>query len=263
MSGAYGLRRPLATGGAPVPEDAAGRWSLLPTPPAEPDQLRRTQVEFARAETLLERYGVVTRGSVVAEDVPGGFAAVYRVLAAAEEAGRVRRGYFVEGLGASQFGGTGAVDRLRATTRALGDGRRERSRADKDVQGDQVLVLAACDPANPYGAALPWPLHEAGPGGSRGHQPARKAGALVVLVDGALALYVERGGKTLLSFSEDDVLLLPAARALADAVHAGALGKLTVEKIDGSSVMGSDHPLGGALSAAGFQLTPKGLRLRR
>ena len=263
MPGAYGLRRPLATGGAPVPEDAAGRWSLLPTPPAEPDQLRRTQVEFARAETLLERYGVVTRGSVVAEDVPGGFAAVYRVLAAAEEAGRVRRGYFVEGLGASQFGGTGAVDRLRATTRALGDGRRERSRADKDVQGDQVLVLAACDPANPYGAALPWPLHEAGPGGSRGHQPARKAGALVVLVDGALALYVERGGKTLLSFSQDDVLLLPAARALADAVHAGALGKLTVEKIDGSSVMGSDHPLGGALSAAGFQLTPKGLRLRR
>jgi ATP-dependent Lhr-like helicase len=262
MPGAYGLRRPVVAGGPSVPEDAAGRWSLLPTPPAEPDQQTRTHLEYARAETLLERYGVVTRGSVVAEDVPGGFAAVYRVLAAAEEAGRVRRGYFVEGLGASQFGGTGAVDRLRATTRPPGV-RRDRSHSDKDEQRDAVLVLAACDPANPYGAALPWPLHEAGPGESRGHQPARKAGALVVLVDGALALYVERGGKTLLSFTDDDALLMPAARALADSVHAGALGKLTVEKIDGTSVMGSDHPLGAALGAAGFQLTPKGLRLRR
>ena len=206
---------------------------------------------------------MVTRGSVVAEDVPGGFAAVYRVLAAAEEAGRVRRGYFVEGLGASQFGGTGAVDRLRATTRSLGGDGRQRSRTDKDEHGESVLVLAASDPANPYGAALPWPLHDAGPGETRGHQPARKAGALVALVDGALALYVERGGKTLLSFSDDDALLLPAAKALADAVHAGALGRLTVEKIDGSSVMGTEHPLGRALAAAGFQLTPKGLRLRR
>jgi ATP-dependent Lhr-like helicase len=277
MPGAYGLRRPLAAGGPTVPDDAAGRWSLLPTPAADVDLQRRTQVEYARAETLLERYGIVTRGSVVAEDVPGGFAAVYRVLAAAEEAGRVRRGYFVEGLGASQFGGTGAVDRLRATTRALGGdalrrarsqkgdeaARRDSSRSDKEEQRDLVLVLAACDPANPYGAALPWPLHEAGPSESRGHQPARKAGALVVLVDGALALYVERGGKTLLSFGDDDALLMPAARALADSVHAGALGRLTVEKIDGTSVMGSDHPLGAALGAAGFQLTPKGLRLRR
>ena len=264
MPGAYGLRRPfVADGRSSVPEDAAGRWSLLPTPPAEPDAQTRTHVEYARAETLLERYGVVTRGSVVAEDVPGGFAAVYRVLAAAEEAGRVRRGYFVEGLGASQFGGTGAVDRLRATTRSLGGERRDRSRNDKDEQRDHVLVLAACDPANPYGAALPWPLHEHGQGESRGHQPARKAGALAVLVDGALALYVERGGKTLLSWTDDDALLLPAARALADAVHAGALGKLTVEKIDGESVMSAGSPLGAALAAAGFQLTPKGLRLRR
>ena len=262
MPGSYGLHRPVSAGGPTLPEDAAGRWSLLPTPPAEPDRQRLTQLEYTRAETLLERYGVVTRGSVVAEDVPGGFAAVYRVLAAAEEAGRVRRGYFVEGLSASQFGGTGAVDRLRATTRAPGSSRRERSRVDKDDRWDQVLVLAACDPANPYGAALPWPLHD-GPGESRGHQPARKAGALVVLVDGALALYVERGGKTLLSFTDENALLLPAARALADSVHAGALGKLTVETIDGSSVMGGDRPLGAALAEAGFQLTPKGLRLRR
>ncbi|MBI4899680.1 MAG: DEAD/DEAH box helicase, partial [Actinobacteria bacterium] len=281
MPGSYGLRRPFAAAGPPVPDDAAGRWSLLPTPPDELDAQLRTQVEYARAETLLERYGVLTRGSVVAEDVPGGFAAVYRVLAAAEEAGRVRRGYFVEGLGASQFGGTGAVDRLRATTRTPGSDRRDRSRSgrgaqsrseqsrgdqsrgDQSQEGEDVLVLAACDPANPYGAALAWPLHDPGEGEGRGHQPARKAGALVVLVDGALVLYVERGGKTLLSFSEDDDLLAPAARALAGSVHGGALGKLTVERIDGASVMGSDHPLGAALSAAGFQLTPKGLRLRR
>ena len=249
----YGMRGRLSSDGlVAVPEDAAGRWSLLPTPPAELDAQARTHVEYARAETLLERYGIVTRGSVVAEDVAGGFAAVYRVLAAAEEAGRVRRGYFVEGLGASQFGGTGAVDRLRASSRSPGE-----------AETSDVLVLAACDPANPYGAALPWPLHDAGPGETRGHQPARKAGALVVLVDGELVLYVERGGKTLLSFSVDDARLAPAARALAESVHAGALGKLTVEKIDGASVMGSDHPLGAALALAGFQLTPKGLRLRR
>lgn len=263
MPGGYGLRRPVQAGGSAVSEDTSGRWSLLPTPVGELDQLKQTQIEFVRAETLLERYGVVTRGSVVAEDVPGGFAAVYRVLAAAEDAGKVRRGYFVEGLGASQFGGTGAVDRLRAATRSLGGDARSRSRALAEDVIEQVLVLAACDPANPYGAALQWPLHEAGPGESRGHQPARKAGALVVLVDGALVLYVERGGKTLLSFTTDNALLLPAAKALADAVHAGALGKLTVERIDGASVMGSDHPLSVALSVAGFQLMPKGLRLRR
>jgi len=263
MPGSYGLRRPSMSGGPSVPDDAAGRWSLLPTPPLELDQQRLTKIEYVRAETLLERYGVLTRGSVVAEDVPGGFAAVYRVLAVAEEAGRVRRGYFVEGLGASQFGGTGAVDRLRAATRSLGGDARSRSRAGAEEERDSVLVLAACDPANPYGAALPWPLHQPGDGESRGHQPARKAGALVVLVDGALGLYVERGGKTLLSFTEDDLVLAPAARALAESVHAGALGKLTVEKIDGTSVMGGDHPLGAALAAAGFQLTPKGLRLRR
>ncbi len=248
-----GLRGRLSTDGlAAVSEDMAGRWSLLSTPPVEQDAQTRTHVEYARAETLLERYGVVTRGSVVAEEVPGGFAAVYRVLAVAEEAGRVRRGYFVEGLGASQFGGTGAVDRLRASSRSPGD-----------TGAGDVLVLAACDPANPYGGALPWPVHDPGPGETRGHQPARKAGALVVLVDGELVLYVERGGKTLLSWSEDDAALLPAARALAESVHAGSLGKLTVEKIDGASVMGTAHPLGAALSTAGFQLTPKGLRLRR
>ena len=124
----------------------------------------------------------------------------------------------------------------------------------------RAVVLAASDPANAYGAALPWP--ERG-GEAAGHRPGRKAGALVVLVDGALALYVERGGKTLLSFTDDPGPLQGAADALALAVREGALGKITVEKADGGSVLGSDHPLAAALAEAGFHATPRGLRLRR
>jgi ATP-dependent helicase Lhr and Lhr-like helicase len=246
------------------PPTAAGRWSLLPARDADPT--RRTH---AVAEALLDRYGVVTRGSVTAERVPGGFAGVYQVLKAFEEAGRVRRGYFVEGLGAAQFAAPGAVDRMRAlaATRtqeqdplwpspvpggwdaspAVQHQRRRRDEA-------RAVVLAATDPANPYGAALPWPPQESG------HRPGRKAGALVVLVDGRLVLYVERGGKTLLSFSDDDAVVGPAADALALAVRDGALGKLTVEKADGEPALTS--PLGLALEAAGFRPTPRGLRLR-
>ena len=197
---------------------------------------------------LLERYGVVTRGSVTAEEVTGGFAGVYPVLAAAEESGRIRRGYFIEGLGAAQFGTVGAVDRLRASVRPLDD-----SRAPSPA-----LVLAAADPANAYGSALPWPARAEG-----GHLPGRKAGALVVLLDGELVLYVERGGRTLLSWSDDPARLEPAAAGLADAVHRGALGKLTVAKVDGESVLGTQAPLAAALASAGFGLTPSGLRLRR
>lgn len=227
------------------PPETAGRWSALPAEKADP-----TAVAVLRAELLLDRYGIVTRGSVAAEEIPGGFASVYRVLATAEESGRVRRGYFVEGLGAAQFGGTGAVDRLRATSRPLGE-----------TAIAPGLVLAAADPANPYGAALAWPHR--GDADARGHLPGRKAGALVVLVDGQLVLYVERGGRTLLSWSDDPALLEPAAEALAGAVHTGALGKLTVEKVDGERALGSNQPLAQALATAGFGLTPRGLRLRR
>jgi ATP-dependent Lhr-like helicase len=126
--------------------------------------------------------------------------------------------------------------------------------------GPSAVVLAASDPANPYGAALPWPERAAEAGG---HKPGRKAGALVVLVEGRLSLYVERGGKTLLSWTDDTTVLQAAADALALAVREGALGRLTVEKADGGSVLGSDHPLAAALSSAGFHATPRGLRLRR
>jgi ATP-dependent Lhr-like helicase len=253
---------PLRTG----PPTAAGRWSLLPA--IEPDATVRS---YAAAEVLLDRYGVVTRGSVVAEGVTGGFAGVYRVLAAAEESGRVRRGYFVEGLGAAQFATAGAIDRLRAQSRPLPDGPGQVGPGRRD-SSPSAVVLAASDPANPYGAALGWPPraaalseepHGSKPASSSGHRPGRKAGALVVVVDGWLTLYVERGGKTLLSWTDNPVLLQSAADALALAVREGALGRMTVEKADGDPVLGSDHPLASALAGAGFHATPRGLRLRR
>jgi len=256
--GALSGRR-LSTGRAPMPSragppTAAGRWSLLSAIEAD-----ATVRSYAAAEVLLDRYGIVTRGSVVAEGVSGGFAGIYRVLAAAEESGRVRRGYFVEGLGAAQFASAGAVDRLRAQSRPLPEG--PLSGAGRRDGAPSAVVLAASDPANAYGAALGWPTRAAEP--KAGHKPGRKAGALVVLVDGSLTLYVERGGKTLLSWTDDPALLQSAADALALAVHEGALGKLTVEKADGDPVLGSDHPLATALAGAGFHATPRGLRLRR
>ena len=223
------------------PPTVAGRWSRLPERDTDP-----TRRAAAFADALLERHGVVTRGAVVAEGVTGGFAAVYPVLAALEERGAARRGYFVEGLGAAQFAVPGAVDRLRAL-------------ADDHRRTPGALVLAATDPASPYGAALPWPERVVAQEGA-GHRPGRKAGALVVLVAGELTLYVERGGRTLLSFVDDDEALAAAAKALADAVHTGALGALSVERADGEAVFTS--PLRDALTSAGFRATPRGLRLR-
>ncbi len=246
--GRYGRSRPTMPSrtGPPV---AAGRWSLLPEVEADP-----TRRAASLAEVLLDRHGVVIRGAVAAERAPGGFAAVYRVLATFEETGRCRRGYFVEGLGAAQFALPGAVDRLRAVGTAL-----ERSSEGSRPTGSDVpraLVLAATDPANPFGAAVPWP----GRGEDAGHKPGRKAGALVVLVDGRLVLYVERGGRTLLTWDDEPGLLQPAVDALSLAVREGQLGRLTVERADGAGVL--DSPLGRALEEAGFHATPRGLRLR-
>jgi ATP-dependent helicase Lhr and Lhr-like helicase len=412
------------------PPTVTGRWSLLPE--RDPDSTRRLH---AVAQALLDRHGIVTRGTVVAERVPGGFGAVYPVLRAMEEAGQCRRGYFVEGLGAAQFALPGAVDRMRAMAAVqasipglppppgapeirggppspLGpqqDG--PRATADlsggPDVPGDPlagtgprgdlrgqlrtpepppsgtdfpagipagpstpgslpdgpgfsdgspgwpgppggppglapdaapgrpstpanppsgadfaggapgwpeasngvpgwpgassgapgwpgapdepvsgyspdarrgqrwpgapepitpaepepppIIVLAAADPANPFGAALPWPPRPGEVPG--GHRPGRKAGALVVMSGGHLILYVERGGKTLLSWTSDPAVLVPAAAGLAAAVRGGALGRLTVERADGTGVY--DTPLAQALADAGFRPTPRGLRLRR
>jgi ATP-dependent Lhr-like helicase len=230
-------RMPARTG----PPETAGRWALLPDLDTDP-----TRRAHATAERLLDRHGVVIRGAVVSERVAGGFAAVYKVLSAFEDSGRCRRGYFVAGLGAAQFGTAGAVDRLRTFSELPTDAK------------PAAVALAATDPANPYGAALPWPQNAEG-----GHRPGRKAGAIVVLVDGVLTLYVERGGRTLLTWTDDAELLTPAAASLADAVRRGSLGKLTVEKADGEQLLGSGStPLREALQAAGFLATPKGLRLR-
>ena len=246
--------RGAATGSAnrrTVPATAVGRWSLIP--PVETDPTVRAQ---ASAEVLLDRYGIVTRGSVVAEERPGGFAAAYRVLAAFEEAGRTRRGYFIEGLGAAQFASPGAVDRLR-TFVAEPDG----------VPSLSAVVLAAADPANPYGAALPWPDRaDAGADGdsrAASHRPARRAGALTVLVDGQPALYTERGGRTLLTFADDPTVLKAAADALAGRVLAGAIGAITIGKVDGIDSVAASGPTVDALLASGFSVTPRGLRLRR
>ncbi|MCX4670450.1 ATP-dependent helicase [Streptomyces sp. NBC_01381] len=250
--------RPASRTGPPT---VAGRWSLLPA--REPDPTLRAH---ALARTLLDRHGVVTRGAVAAEGVEGGFSATYRVLSAFEDSGQARRGYVVEGLGAAQFAMDGAVDRLRATANA-----RDRADSSSSSMGyapraseSQAVVLAAADPANAYGAALPWPE----PPSDAGHKPGRKAGSLVVLVDGELTLYMERGGKTLLAWPSapddtpptEDPRLRPAAEALAGAAKAGSLGTVTVERINGAAALTS--PFAPLLEGAGFHATPRGLRLR-
>lgn len=232
-----------ASGARAIPPMAAGRWSALPLP-----ELDATIHARATAELLLDRYGVVTRGSVMAEQILGGFGLMYKVLARLEEAGRCRRGYFIEHLGAAQFAVPATVDRLRTYSE------------DTQLAKPEpvALALAATDPANPYGAALPWPALKEDAG--TGHRPGRKAGALVVLVDGALVLYVERGGKTLLAFSDDEAVLSAAGAALVGVVTGGAVDKLIMEKVNGHGIL--DTPVAAALAAAGAYSTPKGLRIR-
>ncbi len=242
--GLAGGRYGSVTGGvAPAPPSAVGRWSALPAPELDPTIHAR-----GTAELLLDRYGVVTRGSVMAENILGGFGLMYKVLARLEEAGRCRRGYFIEHLGAAQFAVPATVDRLRSFT--------EDARISKAEPS--ALALAATDPANPYGAALPWPALSVDAGS--GHRPGRKAGALVVMVDGALVLYVERGGKTLLTFSQDELVLTVAAKALVDVVRRRAVDKLFMEKVNGHDLL--ETPIAVALAAAGAYSTPKGLRIR-
>jgi ATP-dependent helicase Lhr and Lhr-like helicase len=223
------------------PPTLAGRWSILP------ERVQDNTVRaHATADQLIERYGVLTRGSVQNEGISGGFQLMYRVLTEFEDRGRCRRGYFVDTLGGAQFSTTDTVDRLRSF-----DTDRDTTRAGV------ALALAACDPANPYGAALPWPKGDA----EGGHRPGRKAGAVVVLVGGELVLYSERGGKTLLSFTEDIGLRRTAALALAGLVRDRRVDSLVIDKINGETVHG--NLFAEVLVEAGFSMTPSGLRLRR
>ena len=235
--------------------EGAGRWSLLPTPEADP-----TLRAHATAAVLLDRHGVVTRAVGPVEGVAGQFGAVLTVLAALEQAGSVRRGYFVEHLGGSQFALPGAVDQVREAGRTLPG---EDATATGPVP---VTVLAATDPANPYGAALAWPTVQApgDPASPRGHRPGRSAGAVVVLVSGALVLYLERGGRTVLTFTTLEAPLAAAADALAAHARRATLGRLTVQRLDGADVLDRTTlatPAARALAAAGFATTPRGLRV--
>jgi ATP-dependent Lhr-like helicase len=223
----------------PRPPAIGGRWSLLPTP--EPDAALRAT---ATASLLLDRYGVVTRGAVQSEGVPGGFAQVYRILSGFEEAGHCRRGYVIEKLGAAQFAASPTVDRLREFSGL------------PDPAPLRAVTLAATDPANPYGAALAWPTIE-----GVSHRPGRKAGGLVVLVDGTLTLYLERGGRSALAFTDDQERLAAATRDLAATSRARRLDTLTVEQVNGEFVYGT--VAGRALREAGFVESPRGLTLRR
>ncbi len=256
-------RMPTRTG----PATAAGRWSLLPEVVTDP-----TVRALATAEQLLDRYGVLTRGSVVAEGIVGGYAGVYRILAGAEEAGRVRRGYFVEHLGAAQFGTTGAVDRMRALSEGIAPATASGSPPSQgSAKQARAIVLAATDPANPFGASVPWPERSTntnktsdGRDAHTGqHRPGRKAGALVALVDGHLGLYLERGGRTALTYTQDPDQLASIARGLSDQVMHRSVTSLIVRKIDGGPALSSTHPFATALTEAGFHTAPQGLRMRR
>ncbi|MBC7633623.1 ATP-dependent helicase [Aeromicrobium sp.] len=225
------------------PPTVSGRWFALPD--SLPDL---TSLQLARTEALLGRYGVVTRGSVMAEQTPGGFAAIYRVLRELEQTGACLRGYYIETLGAAQFAAPATVDRMRGHSTDPEDDR---------VADVKALTLAATDPANPFGAALPWPERSADE--ATRHRPARKAGSLVVIHDGRLVLYLERGGKKVLVFNDDPVRLAAAAASLAATVRGKRISRLTIETATGQPVASS--PLGDALVEAGFERVVKGLRL--
>ena len=224
----------------------AGRWSALPV--AETDTTVRAHYQ---ADQLLARHGVLTKGAVATENIPGGFASMYKVLTALEDAGRCQRGYFVESLGGAQFATASTVDRLRTHADSI-----------DDKQGAlRTIALAATDPANPFGAALPWPAR--GADADTAHRPGRKAGALVVLVDGELAWFVERGGRSLLSFTTDAETSNAAGAALAELVTRQRVPALLVERVDGVPVLEArDSVVSAALTQAGFAKTPRGLRLR-
>jgi ATP-dependent Lhr-like helicase len=213
-----------------------GRWSL--TAPLFEDAPMAGPRLRAQAELMLERYGIVTRETVLAEGIPGGFSSVYAELGNLELLGTARRGYFVEGLGGAQFALPGAVERLRSLPEDNGS----------------FLLLAATDPANPYGASLPWPKPPSG------RRPARTPGAHVLTRDGAPILYVVRGGRGIVRLAElDDEGLAAAVSALAEAVAAGRLPKLAIEKLDGEPVIGSGQE--DALLDAGFSRGPRKLTL--
>jgi ATP-dependent helicase Lhr and Lhr-like helicase len=226
--------RRFSTRRAGTGQAVQGRWSL--TAPLFEDAPEAGPRLRAQAELMLERYGIVTREMVLAEGVPGGFTTLYGELSNLEMLGTARRGYFVEGLGGAQFALPGAVERLRSLPQAE----------------DRYLVLAATDPANPYGAALAWPKRAAG------RRPSRSPGAYVLLQDGEPRLYVERGGRGVLRLAElGEDAFAEALQVLAEAAADGRLPRLAIERVDGEPVIGSG--LEPTLIEAGFSRQPRRL----
>ena len=227
---------------------AGGRWSLVSS--LVPSAPNPTVQAVARAGLLLERYGVVSREAALAEELPGGFAPLYKVLKEMEDTGRVRRGYFVEGLTGAQFSHPGAVDRLRAA-------RPEAEERDRPVAAEDIVTLAAVDPANPYGTLLDWP-EAARPDQAK---PRRIAGAWVLLARGRPVLYVAPRGRRILSFPAtiraEDGALEAALAALRRLPKSGRRGLLVIEKIDG--VAAAESTLLPEFRAAGYQLDYRGL----
>ncbi|MBA2488570.1 MAG: DEAD/DEAH box helicase, partial [Chloroflexi bacterium] len=237
------------------PPEAAGRWSLVSDALATSVALAgarepsATERRHALATRLLERHGVVTRDSVAAEGVMGGFSAVYDVLREMEERGQIRRGYFVEGLGGAQFALPGAVDRLRSEREDPGGVRRSEAR---------TLLLAAADPASPYGSVVPWPRHS---DDDRRPLP-RAVGAYVVLYDGEAVLYLERGGRSLqtLPALATSGAADAALGALGSLVADGRLRSLIIDRVDG--LRAAESPLRDRLADAGFRQSYRGFVLR-
>ena len=237
LSAVAGQRRSarrFASRRTPSQEAIQGRWSLTESlfrdAPAAGPRLR------AQAELMLERYGIVTRESVLAEGVPGGFSSLYGELSNLEMLGTARRGYFVEGLGGAQFALAGAVERLRGLPQRDGE----------------YLVLAATDPAQPYGAGLAWPKRD------EGRRPARTPGAYVLLRDGSPIVYVERGGKGIVRLvALEGEALVEAISQLSEAAREQVVPKLAIERVDGEPVIGSG--LEEQIIAAGFSRQPRRL----
>ncbi|HJP88899.1 MAG TPA: DEAD/DEAH box helicase [Candidatus Limnocylindrales bacterium] len=248
---AAGARPRLGRLTALGPPEAAGRWSLVGSGVWDPAGAPASPTERAHqlALALLDRHGVLVREAAMAEGLEGGFSAIYPMLRALEDAGRIRRGYFVAGLGAAQFALAGALDRLRAV------------REPESARGDDPVVhlLAAADPANPYGAALAWPRRS-----ETDKRPfQRAAGAYVVLVDGVAALYLDRGGTSLqtLPAFDDPAVRQAALAALAQLLNDGARRELVVAKIDGEPAGRSPHYE--SMLKAGFIQGYRGLVLRK
>ncbi len=234
-------RRPHARLHRLGPPGSEGRWSLLPSAAQGIPGPSSTERRASLAHALLERYGVLARELVHAEGIEGGYSAVYEVFKAMEESGKARRGYFVAGLGATQFAARGADDRLRTLREPTDDPR--------------AVTLSAVDPANPHGTAIPWPERA-------GTRPERRAGAFVVLVDGALAAYIGRGERNLLTFLADTEprrtrTAKAVAQALADRVDQGDRQAFLISTIDGGDPEKS--PLAPHLREVGFQPGSAGL----